>query len=336
MSSSTSEAVVQTSKLIVHVAENGHSYKIECDECTLVESVQNFLESSCGIPFNDQLLLCLHSKLEPQRTLSAYKLPSDEREVFLFNKARMRSHSPYPEPVQVEITEIPDPPLSSPTNNPHPLDDASDPALKALPSYERQFRYHFHLGHAIYSRTSARFELCERLLQEQKVQEKALEIARGNLDHFYKMIHQNYVDFMKCCTQQHGIHSNLLATFVRDKEKLRSIKLLPALQNASRKCLLDFVKEDSLQKAWEDCSILHKQFQNKVSEFKLEFGELKNNAEHMFSDKASFLIKDLESSVRNCRQIINEQKSVMQALRFASFSCSLIFPTFFWLKNCHI
>lgn len=314
MSSSGSEAVVQMGKLVVHIAENGNSYKIECDEYTPVESVQNFLESECGIPFNDQLLLCLDLKLEPQRTLSAYKLPSDEREVFLFNKARMRSNSPYPEPVQVEISDVPDPPLSSPSHNPHPLDDASDPALKALPSYERQFRYHFHWGHAIYSRTSARFETCERLLREQKVQEKALEIARGNLDHFYKMIYQNYMDFMKCYLQQHRSHTTLLATFVRDKEKLRSIKILPPLQTANRKCLLDFVKEENLQKTWEDCSSSHKQFEIKVSEFKLEFGDLRNNAEHLFSDKASFLVKDLESSIRDRQQIMSEQKSIMQAL----------------------
>ncbi|KAL1563512.1 autophagy-related protein 11-like [Salvia divinorum] len=314
MSSSVSEAVAQTGKLMVHVAENGQSYKIECDEYTLVEAVQTFLESACGIPFSDQLLLCLDSKLEPHRTLSAYKLPSDEREVFLFNKARMRSQSPYPEPVQVDIIDIPEPSLPSPSQNPLALDDASDPALKALPSYEMQFRYHFHCGHAIYSRTQARFEACERLLEEQKVQEKALEIARGNLDHFYKMINQNYMDFMKCYLQQHRVHTNILATFVRDKEKLRSIRVLPVLQTANRKCLLDFVKEENLQKTWEDCSSLHKQFQNKVSEFKLEFGELRNNAEHIFSDKASFLIKDLESSIRDLQQIITEQKSIMQAL----------------------
>lgn len=320
-----SSSVSETGKLVVHVAENGHTYKIECDQYTLVEAVQNFLESACGIPFSDQLLLCLDSKLEPVRPLSAYKLPSDETEVFLFNKARMRSHSPYPEPVEVETIDIPDPPLPSPSQTPLALDDASDPALKALPSYERQFRYHFHCGHAIYSRTSSRFGTCERLLEEQKVQEKALEIARGNLDHFYKMIHQNYTDFMKCYTQQNRIHTNLLATFVRDKEKLRSIRVLPALLTANRKCLLDFVKEENLQKAWEDCSGLHKQFQNKVSEFKVEFGELKNNAEYLFSDKASFLIKDLESSIRDRQQIINEQKSIMQALRFASFlsHCSI-------------
>ncbi|KAK4431898.1 Autophagy-related protein 11 [Sesamum alatum] len=314
MSSSSSEAVVQMGKLVVHIAENGRSYKLDCDECTLVEAVQKFLESVCGIPFNDQLLLCLDLKLEPQRPLSAYKLPSDEQEVFLFNKARMRSNSPHPAPEQVEIVGIPDPPLPSSSNSPHPLDDASDPALKALPSYERQFRFHFHYGRAIYSRTLAKIEMCERLFQEQKVQERALEIAGGNLDHFYKMIHQNYADFMKCYSQQHRSHTNLLLNFGRDKEKLRSIRILPSLQTANRKCLLDFVKEENLQKIWEDCGISHRQFENKVSEFKLEFADLKRNTEHLFSGKASFLIKDLETSIKDHQRFINELKSIMEAL----------------------
>ncbi|KAL1553800.1 autophagy-related protein 11-like isoform X1 [Salvia divinorum] len=314
MSSCVSEAVAQMGKLVVHVAENGHSYKIECDECTLVEGVQSFLETACGIPASDQVLLCLDSKLEPYRTLSAYKLPSDERVVFLFNRVRMRSQSPYPELVQVEIIDIPDPPLPSPSQNHLALDDASDPALKALPSYERQFRYHFDRGHAIYSRTQAKFKMCERFFEELKVQEKALAIASGNLDNYYTWIDKKYFDFIKCYSQQHRYHANLLVTFVRDMEKLRSIKVLPALQTANRKCLLDFVKEENLQKTWKDCSSLHKQFQNKVSEFKLEFGELRNNAGHILSDKASFLIKDLESSIRGGQPIITEQKSIMQTL----------------------
>ncbi|XP_075490697.1 autophagy-related protein 11-like [Primulina tabacum] len=314
MSSHTAEGVVEVGKLLIHIAENGHSYVLDCDKYTIVETVQKFLESVCGIMFNDQLLLCLDMKLESQRPLSSYNLPSDDREVFLFNKARMRSNSPPPAPEQVEIVDIPDPLLPSSSHGDHPLDNASDPALKALPSYERQFRYHFHCGHAIFSRTLAKIETCKRLLQEQKVQERALEIARGNLDHFYKIVLQNYNDFLKCYSQQHRSHASLLANFGRDIEKLRSVRLLPALMTANRKCLLDFVKEDNLRKTVEDCSISHRQFENKVSEFKQEFGDLKRNTEMLFSGKASVLVKDLDSTIKDHQQFINEQKSIMQTL----------------------
>lgn len=313
MSSSFSEGVVQRGKLLVHIAENGHSFELDCDENTLVEGVQRFLESVSGIPLNDQLLLCLDMKLDPQRSLSAYKLPSDDREVYMFNKARMRSNSPNPRLEEVEIVEMGDPPSPS-SHNPHPLDDSPDPALKALPSYERQFRYHYQRGLAIYNRTHLKYEACERLSREQRVQERALEIARGNLDHFYRMILQNYVDFVKHYSQQHRAHSNLLVNFGRDVEKLRSCKLLPSLQTGNRKCLLDFVKEENFRKVVEDCSSSHRQFENKVIEFKQEFGELKNSTEHLFSSKAAFPVRDLELTIKDHQRYVNEQKSIMQAL----------------------
>lgn len=317
MSSSVSEgSLVGEGKLLVHIAENGRSFGLDCDETTPVESVQRYIESDSGININDQLLLCLDMKLESHRPLSAYKLPSREREVFLFNKTRLQANSPPPLPEQVDVLiEIADPqPPPPPPHNPHPLDDSSDPALKALPSYERQFRYHYHCGHAIYSRTKVKFEICERLLRQHKVQERAVDVARGNLDQYYKMMHQSYMDFIKCYSQQHRCNSNILLNFVRDIEKLRSCKLHPALQTANRKCLLDFVKEDNLPKLIENCSSSHRQFEIKVSNFSKMFGEVKRQVEDLFSTKASLPIRNLELKIKEHQQYINEQKSIMQSL----------------------
>lgn len=317
--SSITEGLVQQGKLLVHVAENGHSFELDCEDTTPVEGVMRNIESVAGINFNDQLVLCLDMKLEPQRLLSAYKLPADDREVFIFNKARLQNSSSLPPPEQVDILDIADPQSPSASHDPHPLDDASDPALKALPSYERQFRYHYHRGHAIYSRTQVKYENCERLLREQKVQERAVEVARGNLDQYYRMINQNYTEFMKRYSQQHRIHSDLLANLGRDVEKLRSIKLHPALQTATRNSLSDFVKEDNLRKAGENCSNSHRQFENKVSQFKQMFGEVKRKVEELFSNKASLPIRNLELAIKEHQRYISEQKSIMQSLRLVSF-----------------
>ncbi|KAJ9557878.1 hypothetical protein OSB04_012492 [Centaurea solstitialis] len=313
---SSNENVIQRGKLLVHIAENGHSFELDCDEDTLVESVQRYLESLSDIRLTDQLLLYLDLKLEPQQPLSAYKLPADDREVFLFNRAKMRTNSPLPGPEEVDVAENdhPDPPRPTSSHDPHPLDESPDPALKVLPEYERQFRYHFRYGDAIYRRTLAKYEACERLAREQRVQEKALEIARGNLDHFYKMILHNYTDFVKCYSQQQRTHSNLLSNFGRDVERLRSIKLVPVLQTADCKCLLDFVKEDNLRKMVDECSGSHRQFESKVGEFKQEFGELKRSTEHLFSSKASILSRDFERTVKEHQHHISEQKTIMQAL----------------------
>ncbi|KAJ7979578.1 Autophagy-related protein 11 [Quillaja saponaria] len=314
MSSSVGEALVHEGKLLVHTADNGHSFEMDCDENTPVEVVMRYIESLSGINFNDQVVLCLDVKLEAQRLLSAYKLPSDDREVFIFNKARLLSNSPPPPPEQVDILDTVEPPSPSSSHDPHPMDDASDPALNALPSYERQFRYHCHRGHAIYSHTLVEYENCERLLREQKVQERAVEVARGNLDLSYRMINQKYAEFMKHYMQQHRIHSDLLMNFGRDVEKLRTIKLHPALQTANCKRLLDFVKEENLRKLVENCSSSHKQFEIKVSQFRQRFSELKHKVEELFSSSCLLHIRILEQAIKEHQQHTNEQKSIMQSL----------------------
>ncbi|XP_057968550.1 autophagy-related protein 11 isoform X2 [Malania oleifera] len=314
MSSSVTGDLVHGSKLLVHSAENGHSFEIDCDESTPVEAVQRFIESVSCIHPNDQLLLCMDMKLDSQSTLSEYKLPSNDREVFLFNKVRLQTNSPPPAPEDVDIVEIADPPLPSSSHNPHPLDDATDPALKALPSYERQFRYHYHRGHAIYSRTQAKFENCQRLLREAKVQERAAEVGRANLEQYYKIVNQNYMDFMRRYFQQHRYHADLLANFGRDMERLKSCKLHPSLQTATRKCLLDFVKEENLRKWLESCSSSHKQFDSKISQFKQMFSDVKRKVEDLLSSKASLPVRNIELMIKEHMRHIDEQKSIMQSL----------------------
>ena len=44
-----------------------------------------YIRSVSGINFSEQLVLCLDMKLEYQWPLSAYKLPSSDREMFIFN-----------------------------------------------------------------------------------------------------------------------------------------------------------------------------------------------------------------------------------------------------------
>ncbi|KAI4377272.1 hypothetical protein MLD38_014932 [Melastoma candidum] len=316
MSSSVTDGAILAGKVLVHIAESGRSFDLECDGDTLVEAVMQFIESVSGISFNDQLVLCLDMKLEPQRPLSAYKLPSDDpdREVFIFNKLLLQNNSAPPTPEQVDIIEIIQPPIPSLAENPHPLDDAPDPALKALPEYERRFRCHYQRGYVIYSRTQARIQACERLLREQKVQERALDVARSNLEHYYRVINQNYLDFMKRFSQQHRIHSDLVENFGRDIDRLRSIKLHPSLQTNTRKCLLDFVKEENLRKVAENCSNSHRQFENKVSQFKQMFGEVKRKVEDLFSCRAPSNVRNLELTIKEHYRYITEQKSIMQSL----------------------
>ncbi|XP_010525790.1 PREDICTED: autophagy-related protein 11-like isoform X2 [Tarenaya hassleriana] len=314
MSSSLTESFANDGKLLLCVAENGRSFELECSEDTPVEAVMRFVESISGITFNDQLLLSLDMKLEPQKLLSAYRFPAS-REVFIFNKARLQTNSLPPPLEEVDVQEevpVPLPPAS--LQDHHPLDDASDPALKALPSYERLFRSHFHKGYAIYNSTFMKYEACEKLIREQKVQERAVVVATQNLDLYYRVVYQSFLEFMKLYTRQHCLHSDLLMNFGRDIERLRAFKLHPALQTDSRQCLCDYIKESSLKKGAENCGSSHSQFENKVAQFRQMFVEFKSNAEELFSCRESLSTKNLEVAFKDRKRFINEQKSIMQSL----------------------
>lgn len=314
-SSEISDDFVPGRKLLVHVAENGHSFEFDCDESTPVEMVQRTIEKLCGLPPGDQFLLCLDRKLEPHRPLSFYKLPQDDREVFLYNRPRLHADAPPPPPEAFDLPAAADPPPPSAARDPHPLDDAPDPALKALPSYERQFRFHFHRGQAIFNLSQAKFDACQRLLLEQWVQQRAMETARGSMDQGYRVVQQSFSEFVKLYSQQHRHHSELLQNFASNIERLRSCKLHPALQTETRKCLLDFVKEDHLRKLAENCAHSHRQFEVKVSQFKSAFGELKRRVEDLGLGRASASLKDLDAAIKDHQKYLAEQKSIMQSLR---------------------
>ncbi|KAJ0262969.1 Autophagy-related protein 11 [Hirschfeldia incana] len=302
-------------KLILCVAENGHSFEFECSETTSVESVMRFIESVSGISFSDQLLLSLDMKLEPQKLLSAFGLPSSDREVFVFNKAMLQSNSHPPSPEDVDSQDVDADALPQASlHEHHPLDDASDPALKALPSYERQFRYHFLRGRAIYNCTVVKHDNCERFAREQKVQQRAVEVATRNLEQYYRVIYQNFLEFMKRYKHQHRLHSDLLMNFGRDVEKLRLVKIHSYLQTDSRRCLLDFVKEDNLKKAVESCAISHRQFENKIAQFQQMFVEVKRKVEELFACRDSLSMENLEVTVKEHEHFLNEQNSIMQSL----------------------
>ncbi|XP_020577721.1 autophagy-related protein 11 [Phalaenopsis equestris] len=313
-SSISTEEFVPGRKLLVHIAENGHSYEFECDGSTPVEAIQRSIESLCGVHIGDQLLLCRNTSLDSQNTLAHYKLPQDDSEVFVYNKSRLLADSPLPpsETIDIPNAAVPAPP--SPSQSPHPLDDASDPALKALGSYERQFRFHFQFANVIYGSTRSKFEVCKRLLREMQVQERALETAQGNLGHTFRKLQQRYTDFIKCFNQQHRYHSELLKNFERDVERLRSVKLHPLLQNDSRKCLLDLVKENDLRKWADNCFNSHKQFEVKVSQLKQNFGELSRRVDGVFHDMDSTGIKELELMMKDHQIFLNDQKSILQSL----------------------
>jgi autophagy-related protein 11 len=310
------------SKVLVHVAENGHSFEFECDGLTTVEAIGFSIQSLTGIPLADQLFLYGYNSLDLTQPLSAYKLPQDDSEVFLYNKSRLHADSPLPGP---EIIDIPiNPVLPPPTITPPLETNSGDPALKALVSYEHKFRYHFQIANLIYGCTKVKFEVCKRLVRETQVQERALVTAHGTLEVTFRKLLVRYNEFMKIFARQHKAHAELLVNFERDLERLRRVKLPANLQKEGRRSLVDLVKENDLRElAQATCAVQHRQFEGKVFQLKSNFGELKRRVENLFEAMIVNSAKDLDVSIKEHQRLVIEQRSIMQVLRLF-LNCILV------------
>ncbi|GLJ27681.1 hypothetical protein SUGI_0543440 [Cryptomeria japonica] len=302
--------------LLVHVAENGQSIGVECDGATSVDDLQQRLASVTGVNVNEQLLICGDKGLEPQRSLASYKLPCDGHDVFLYNRTRLMADSPPPPKEVIELPEIPMVPTPSSAQSPHRLDDAADPASRALAQYERQFKCHFQKGHHIYIASQARFELSRRLVQEQQVQGRAFETGRANMELSCKMFNQLYMDFMKQFDHQQRYHMDLVTNFQKTLSRLQTCKLHPKLQTQRYKCLLDFVRqEDISRKTLEACHLSHKQFQEKVSQLKPIYSDLQRKVQDLLRAQPSIDVRREENMVRQHERHFKEQASILDTLR---------------------
>lgn len=315
-SSVVSEDFVPGRMLLVHVAENGHSIQVECEGGTSVDDLQHHLASVTGVSVSEQLLICGDKGLESQKSLVFYRLPCDGHDVFLYNRTRLMADSPPPPREVIELPEVPMLPIPSSAQSPHRLDDAADPASRALAQYERQFKCHFQKGHHIYIASQARIEWSRRLVQEQQVQGMAFENARANMEFSCKMFNQLYMDFMKQFDQQQRHHMDLLTNFEKTINRLQACKLHPKLQTERYKCLLDFVRpEDISRKTLEACLLSHRQFQEKVSQLKPTYAELQRKVQDLLRDQPSINVRSQQEMVQEHERYFREQGSILDTLR---------------------
>ncbi|GBG59457.1 hypothetical protein CBR_g38482 [Chara braunii] len=280
-----------------------------------VEALQKTLASLLAIPAQDQILICGSTKLESSKVLAAYRLPSDEKKLFLFNKARLMSGAPPPPPEDVEIVEpqIPAGP-SSVVGVRHPLLDSDSPLLQTLPNYERQFKYHLQKGHAVWQASQSRFDTCQRLVEEQKVQEQAILTGRGNMGIYYKHICHQYKDFMKTYERQHKHHTDLLNNFEKEMVRLRACELHPDLQADGRRTLLDCVKEGEIRQWAADCAAKNNQFNAKVADLSALFAELRRSVQELEATPLDVDVRQLAFKIDDSQKYIEEQTSILTSL----------------------
>ncbi|CAI7840122.1 unnamed protein product [Closterium sp. NIES-54] len=279
--------------------QSGRSFELHCGADTPVDSVCDTLASLTAIPPQDQLLICRDVRLEPGRNLGAYQLPDADvdgsthdtagavdahsrsashghsRPVFLFNKMRLFPKSPPPAVEEIEEMIVPEVIITvgEPSGEPlHPLDRSGNPLLRAIPSYERQFRQDLLQAQAYLAASQSRFDTCRRLLQEQHTQAEAVRSGSASMEAMALHIVTSFADFQSTYKQQHCRHELLLRTFHRNLRALHSCRLLAPVRAATGwQSLVQLAKEPQLQQAFSECHVAHAQMATKVAELEQQF-----------------------------------------------------------------
>ena len=148
-----------------------------------------------------------------------------------------------------------------------------------------------------------------------QVQERALDMARSNLEQASRKPSQRYSNFVRSFTQQHRGYVEVLSRFERDCKRLRAVRLHPELQCEGRRCLLDLMDENLLRKLADEYLSSYKNFEVFVSSLKVKFAELKKRVDSLLNAMSSSAWKDLEALIKEHQRVIGDQKSIMQSLR---------------------
>ncbi|KAL6061315.1 Ubiquitin domain containing protein [Balamuthia mandrillaris] len=233
---------------------------------TLISTIKQHLAILSAIDPQDQILLCGKLKLEDSRSLDYYRLPAEERPVFLFSRQALQPGALPPKQTVLGPIEV-----KLPGESPLPR------LAGALVKYEHQFSHHLSFAKGVLVAVDGRIALSRRCYAEQDIQAKALEAATANLNDHNGQILQAFSTFKEHFIAQQSKHYGLLESFAHDLQRLRETVIHEALQTPTMRTLIDCIPEDRLRKWADDCRKEHEQLALRISE--LEAGIVRANEE---------------------------------------------------------
>ncbi|KAK9861430.1 hypothetical protein WJX84_007392 [Apatococcus fuscideae] len=301
----------------IYIAHSGKTLDLNVQASSLVGAVQQLLASLTGISAKEQILMSEGVRLDASKPLAAYKLPLDQHnlthDVFLYNKAHLRSSATMP-----PVESLPPAPLQDPVAvmepGSHPLDASANPLVRTVPQFARQFQHDAQQGAAAWLAAQHWFEAGKVFNGEVEVQNSAMDAARGNIDQHYSYIKHAYEDFVaKYQRQRHG-HAAILARFEADLQEISAMELHPAARTDVLKHMSDLVPVDKLRDWVEHCQKGHDTFVEKVSELEGIFNMLDADVNGLLMTGPPVALDELYHAEGQAQAALSDQASLLQVL----------------------
>ncbi|KAI7825342.1 hypothetical protein BC939DRAFT_128182 [Gamsiella multidivaricata] len=155
--------------------------------------------------------------------------------------------------------------------------------------------------------------ICERIMEELRVQSLAVQVALTNLDAHSRSVLETYEKFNAFATKELTKQARLLQSFPRDIEALRQIKVHPALlpADSSDRYISDFIPTEKLVLWAERCQEIHQGLLRDGKDLSRSITEVQEGTIAIRSN-SGINLEQLEDAMNEIIQTVEQQSQIRE------------------------
>ncbi|KAK3809672.1 MAG: hypothetical protein J3R72DRAFT_428265 [Linnemannia gamsii] len=179
--------------------------------------------------------------------------------------------------------------------------------------FQRTFEAYVDHVMAYYKAIVAHAGLCERIMEELRMQSLAVQVALTNLDAHSRSVLETFEKFNAFATKELTKQARLIQAFPRDIEALRQIKVHPALlpPDSPERYISDFIPTDKLILWAERCREIHEGLLRDGKELSRSIKEVQEGTVAIRSNSGINLAQ-LEEAMADILQTVENQSQIRQ------------------------
>ncbi|KAG0234848.1 oligomeric, coiled-coil, peripheral membrane protein [Actinomortierella wolfii] len=283
--------------------------KVAIEKATRIPPGSQILMTSTGLQLKpDMMFEAVTSTGKDEYTIMVYNrevLTTDISNSIL-NLTEQIKVEPVIRPLSPGQLQLPPAPSSSQTTN-----DYREWGLQ----FQRVFEGYVAHVLSYYRAIVAHAGVCERIMEELRVQAMAVQVALTNLDAHSRSVIDTFEKFNAFATKEFTKQARLLQSFPRDIETLRRIRVHPALlqpDNTDR-YIADFIPADKLV-IWADrCREIHEGLVREGKELALAIKEVQEGT-LAIRNNSGINLEQLEAAMTEILQTVEQQSQLRHRL----------------------
>ncbi|KAG0211074.1 oligomeric, coiled-coil, peripheral membrane protein [Mortierella sp. NVP41] len=179
--------------------------------------------------------------------------------------------------------------------------------------FQRTFEAYVDHVMAYYKAIVAHAGVCERIMEELRMQSLAVQVALTNLDAHSRSVLETFEKFNAFATKELSKQARLLQSFPRDIEALRQIRVHPALlpPDSPERYISDFIPTDKLILWAERCREIHEGLLRDGKDLSRSIKEVQEGTVAIRSNSGINLVQ-LEEAMADILQTVEQQSQMRQ------------------------